>query len=460
MEEEVGGSYRGEAAFGRDWTKGSIVRNLLSLAWPMIVTESLYMVAVVDMIWVGRLGATSIAGVGIATVVIMLIMTALLGLIVGVRATVSRYSGAGDVNGANHAVRQALIIGVAYGLVMAATGIFLAEPILSLFGVAADVAAEGVAYLRVFSLAWVPLSLWWIILYSMQASGDTVNPMRVEFFIRLFHMALCPFLVFGWWVFPRLGVVGVATSNIVIESLGLAFGLWILLTGRTRLRLTLRGFRPDLKVIWGMVKIGIPGLVMTIQGSFGSMVLMWIMVPFGTLAVAAHTLGGRVQMIIQLPNHGLGLAAGVLVGQNLGAGQPGRAERNGWLAAGLVEGFMLICSVVILLWAEKIIGIFSPEPGLVEIASTFLRIAAAGYLVMGFSSVLQQSISGAGDTVPTMVVSLVTMWLVMLPLAHFLPQITNLGVYGVYWAMVAGIAVGAVAYITYFRLGRWKHKMV
>jgi len=449
-----------KASFNRDWTKGSVVRNLLSLAWPMIVTESLYMVTVVDMIWVGRLGIASIAGVGVATVIIMLMMTALLGLIVGVRATVSRYSGAGDTSGADHAARQALIIGVAYGLVMTAIGIFLAEPILSLFGIAAEVIAEGVSYLRVFSLAWVPLSLWWMILYSMQASGDTVNPMRVEVFIRLFHVALCPFLVFGWGVFPRLGVVGVATSNVVIESLGLAFGLWILLTGRTRLHLTLRDFVPDFKVIWGMVKIGIPGLVMTMQMSFGSMVFMWIMVPFGTLAVAAHTLVGRIQMVVNLPNHGLGLAAGVLVGQNLGAGQPERAERNGWLAASLVEGFMLICSVVILLWAEEIIGVFSSEPDLVEIAGTFLRIAAAGYLVMGFSGVLQQSISGAGDTVPTMVVSLVAMWLVMLPLAHFLPQITNLGAQGVYWAMVAGIVVGAVAYITYFRVGRWKRKNV
>jgi putative MATE family efflux protein len=393
-------------------------------------------------------------------VVIMLMMGALLGLVVGMRATISRHTGAGDADSANHALGQALIIGVAYGLVMTAVGILVAEPILNLYGVSAEVAAEGVAYMRVFSLSWIPLSLWWIILYCMQAAGDTVNPMRVEFFIRFFHVALCPFLVFGWWVFPRMGVIGVATSNIIIESMGLVFGLWILLTGRTRLQLILRGFRPDLRVIWGMVKIGVPGVVMSVQSSFSSTLLMWIMVPFGTLAVAAHTLGGRVQMVIHLPNRGLGLAAGVLVGQNLGAVQPERAERSGWLAAGLVEGFMLICSVVILLWAESIIRIFSSEPELVEIAGTFLRIAAAGYLVMGFSGALQQSISGAGDTVPPMVVSLVNMWLVMLPLAYFLPQITNLGVYGVRWAMVASTILGAVAFTTYFKLGRWKHKKI
>jgi len=450
----------GGAAWRRDWTKGSIVRNLVSLAWPMMVTESLYMVTVVDMIWVGKLGTVSIAGVGVASIVTMLIMTAKLGLIAGVRATVARFAGAGDAGLTNHAARQALVIGFVWGLVMTAIGVFLAEPIVSVFGVEADVVAEGAAYLRIFSLAWVPLSCWWIMLYSMQASGDATTPMRVELVTRFCHLALCPFLVFGWWIFPRLGVVGVATSNLVIESLGMVIGLWILATGRTRLRLTLRGFRLDLKVLWGMVKIGVPALVMTVQGSFATMVLMWIIVRFGTIAVAAHSVCGRLQMIVGLPNLGLNTATGVLVGQNLGAGQPERAERSGWMAAGLIQIFMLVCSVVILLWAESIIGIFNREPSLVEMGSGFLRIAAAGYLVMGFSGVLRGAISGAGDTVPPMFIGLVNMWLVHLPLAYFMPRITNLGVYGVPWAGVISLTLGAAAITTYFRMGRWKRKKI
>lgn len=457
---DAGGSIEREAAFKRDWTEGSVVRNLLSLGWPMIVSESLYMVAVVDMIWVGRLGTVSLAGVGVASIVTMLIMVAKLGLIAGVRATIARLAGAGDTEGVNHAAGQALIIGVIWGLAMTAIGVFLAEPILSLFGVEADVVAEGTAYLRIFSLAWVPLSCWWIMLYSMQAAGDSVTPMRVEFFTRAFQLVLGPFLVFGWWVFPRMGVIGVAASNVAAESLGMIIGLWILSTGRTRLRLIWRGFRLDLKTIWGMVKIGIPACVMSVQGSFGGLVLMWIIAPFGTLAVAAHSLGARIQMVVGLPNLGLGTAAGVLVGQNLGAGQPERAERSSWLAAGLVEAFMLICAVVVLLWAESIIRVFNSEPGLVEIGSAFLRIAAAGYLVMGFSGILRHSISGAGDTLPPMLIGSVNMWLVQLPLAYFIPRLTDLGVYGVRWAMVASAALGAVAITIYFRLGRWKRKKI
>jgi Na+-driven multidrug efflux pump len=209
-----------------------------------------------------------------------------------------------------------------------------------------------------------------------------------------------------------------------------------------------------------MVKIGIPASIMGIQRSLGNVALTWFIAPFGTFALAAHSLMQRVEMIVFVPSWDLGMAAGVLVGQNLGAHQPKQAERSGWLAAGFTEVVMLICSVAVLLWAENIIRVFNTEPGLVEVASTFLRIAAAGYLTLGLTAALQMSISGAGDTLPPMVISLVMMWGIQLPLAFLLPQITNLGVYGVRWAIVIGLVVGAAAYTTYFWRGRWKRKRI
>ena len=262
------------------------------------------------------------------------------------------------------------------------------------------------------------------------------------------------------WDATRLGVSGAALTNFISQSLGTALGLWVLFSGRSRLRLTLRDFHLDLSIIWRILKIGIPASIMTMERTFGNLVLMWFMAPFGTLAVAAHTLIQRVQAVFRMPCMGLGHGAGVLVGQNLGAHQPERAEKSGWLAAGLAEGFTLTASVVILLWAEGIISIFNAEPGVVELASTFLRIQAAGYLVMGLYFVLQNCISGAGDTLPPMLVTLLNFWLVQIPLAFFLPKVTNLGVYGVRWAIVAGLVVGAIAYTTYFRQGRWKRKKV
>ena len=459
MEEQEG--YARGTPFARDWTKGGIFRNLLTLSWPMVIAEGTYMVSqTVDMIWVGKLGSASIAGVGVAGIVIMVVMSAKMGLIVGVRAMVARFVGTGDAKRANHVAQQALVISATYGVVMTVIGLFFAEPILSLFGLEADVVAEGAAYMRIFFAGWMPMSFWMMVYSIMQASGDTVTPMRITLFVRSIHMLLAPFLIFGWWVFPSLGVSGAALANVAAQSVGTAISFWVLLNGRTRLRLTLRDFCLDLNIIWRIVKIGLPACVMGVQMSLSNLVLAWFMVPFGTFAVAAHSLVERVQMILFLPNWAIASGAGILVGQNLGARQPGRAERSAWLATGIVQVVMVIGAVAILLWAEGIISIFNTETGLVEIASAFLRIAAANYLVIGLVLVLQQAIAGAGDTLPPMVLSLVMVWAVQIPLALLLPRVTDLGVYGVRWALVAGVVMGAVTYTTYFRLGRWKRKRV
>jgi Na+-driven multidrug efflux pump len=154
------------------------------------------------------------------------------------------------------------------------------------------------------------------------------------------------------------------------------------------------------------------------------------------------------------------MSAGVLVGQNMGANQPKQAARSGWLATGLVEGFMLICSIVLLAWPESIIGLFNVEPELLHFGATFLRIAVVGYLGMNIVLVLQNSISGSGDTMPPMIITLTILFVVQLPLAFLLSRYTDLGVYGVRWAIVIGFIVGAIAYITYFWQGRWKRKKV
>ena len=455
------GYVRREVVLERDWTKGSIIRNLLSLSWPMIVLESLWVVGLtLDMVWVGKLGTAPIAGVGIATIVVMLVVSAKAGLDVGMRAIVARFIGAGDTEGAKHIARQALVISAAYGMVTTAIGVLLAEPILDLFGLEPDVVAEGAAYMRIMFAGWISWSIWLTAYGIMQASGDSVTPMRIAAFFRILHIPLSPLLVLGLWIFPSMGVSGAATSYIATQTLGMLIALWVLFSGRTRLQLTLRNLRLDLGIIWRIVKIGVPASVTGIQRTFGNLVFAWLMAPFGTLAVAGHSLVQRIEMLLSLPSIGLGLAAGVLVGQNLGAHQPERAERSAWLGMSFVEAFMLVASVALLQWATGVIGIFTTEPGLIELASIFLKIAVISYLVLGFTIVLSQSITCAGDTLPAMIISLAMVWVVQLPLAYSLPRVADLGVYGVRWALVAGMVMGAVAFAVYFRTGRWKRKKV
>ncbi len=458
---EGGGSGRRRTAPDRDWTKGSVVRNLLSLSWPAVVTQSLNMLGpTIDMIWVGKLGAAAIAGVGVSGMVVMMMNSARMGLATGTRAMIARFMGTKDTEGANHIAQQTIVISGVFSVILAVIGIFFVEQMLALFGLEADVIAEGTAYMRIMFIGSSAMSFRVMTEGMMQSSGDTVTPMRIAVGYRLLHAVLVPFLIFGWWIFPRLGVSGAALTNVISQGLGLAVGLWFLFTGRTRLRLTLKNFHFDTNIIWRIVKIGIPASISGVERTFTNLVLMWIIAPFGTLAIAAHTVHQRVETILMMPCMAIGAASGVLAGQNLGAKQPERAERTGWLAVSFGEAIMLTGSVAILIWAESLISVFSTDPGVVKIGSDFLRISTAGYLVFAFLLVLMQSLNGVGDTLPPMLITMIGMWVIQLPLAFFQSKYTDIGIKGVRWAIVVGIVMRAVAYATYFRLGRWKHKEV
>jgi len=451
----------GGRTFDRDWTQGSILKSLLSLSWPMVITNTLMMLGpTIDMVWVGRLGSASIAGVGVSGMAVQLASGAMMGLAQGMRALVARFIGAGDIAGANHAARQGFTISASFAVVMALIGIFLAEKILIAFGLEPDVVAEGAAYMRILFVGMIAMSLRMMAEGIMQASGDTLSPMKITIGYRIFHIALCPFLVFGLWIFPQLGVRGAAITNVVSQSIGTIICLWVLFSGRTRIKLNMKNFRIDPNMIWRIFRIGFPALVSGIQRTFSNFFLMYLVVPFGTIAVAAHTINQRVEMVIMMPAMAFGMASGVLAGQNLGANKPERAEKSAWLAVGMVEVWAVIASIVILFAAENVVRIFNSEPDMVEMAARFLIIAVAGYIVLGFQAGTMNALSGAGDTVPPMIASILTVWLVTLPLAYFLPKYTSLGVYGIRWAMVAGMVVPSVALTIYFKMGRWKRKKV
>ncbi|OGO32477.1 MAG: hypothetical protein A2Z29_06645 [Chloroflexi bacterium RBG_16_56_11] len=450
-----------ETSLNKDWTQGPLLNNLLRLSWPMIIMESLFVVSqVVDMIWIGRLGPSAIAGVGIANIVTMLVMSMDFGLIVGVRAMVARFVGAGDMKTANHVAAQALVLSAGWGALMMTVGIILAGPVMKMFGLESDVINEGMSYMRVMFAGWVAMDLLVMALYVIQSAGDTIRPMMIEGLLRIIHVTLCPFLVLGIGVFPRLGVSGAALSNVISQGLGAVLCLWLLFGGYTRLHLSRGDFRVDFAVIWRILKIGIPALVMNIQRSFGTFILTYLIAPFGTMAVAAHSLASRLELFVMMPGFALGMGAGVLVGQNLGAGQPERAEKSAWMAVGILQVFMMVCAAAVLLWARGIMGLFTTDPELLALGSDFVRITAATFFVISIATVFQSCIASAGDTVPNMIISIAVMWLAQIPAAFLLSRYTSLGFYGIRWAMVVSTLVGTIAYLIYFRTGRWKLKKV
>ena len=450
-----------KARFQRDWTKGSIIGNLLSLSWPMLVTRVLMSLApTVDMIVVGKLGAASVAGVGIGGIAMGLLESLKQGLTMGVRAMVARFIGEGETEKAIHVAQQGYIITAIFTAFLSAIGVFLAEPILELIGAAPDVIAQGAPYIRIQFIVSIFMTCRMTTDAIMEASGDTMTPMKLTVLYRLFHVILVPFMVYGWWFFPRLGTSGAAWTGVASQSIAMTLGLWIMLTGRSRLRLTFRNFRPDPSLIWRLVKVSIPASINGMEMSLAQFMIISFITPFGTIAVAAHALTERVNQFFYMPVMALGMGAGVLTGQNLGARQPAQAERTAWISVGLGSAFVLLTSIGIWFGAEKIVPIFNSELALVAMTADYMRIALISILLLGPAIMLPQCLNGAGDTLPPMIVTLAAMWGVQVPLAYFLPQFAGLGVFGVRWALVGGTVLRAIAFSSYFMTGRWKRKKI
>jgi putative MATE family efflux protein len=440
-----------------DWTQGSIPLNLLKLSWPMMLGGTLNMLGpTIDVVWVGKLGSAAVAGVGVAGIVSQLLMSAMMGMVAGMRAMVARRIGEGDEQGARSVATQTIVASSVVALVMSVIGIVVAAPILRMLGLAEDVVQDGALYLRLIFISSVPMWLRFVLEGCMQSTGDSIRPLIVTAIYRSIHLAVCPFLALGLWIFPKMGIAGVGLMNIISQSIGLTISAWIMLSGRTRIRVSFRGFKLHMATLWAVARIGFPSSIMGVQMSLAAFVLIRFLSPFGTTAVAAHTVWQRVDFMLMMPLMGLGMGAGILTGQNLGAGRPDRAVKSGWTAVVIAEAVTITGAIILVFASESIVRLFNSDPEVVDMGGIFLRIASITYLVLGFAGVLQNCVSGAGDTLPPLILSAVGTWAVMLPLTYLLSQRTSLGIYGIRWAQVITSYASTVAFLLYFISGRWK----
>jgi putative MATE family efflux protein len=445
----------------RDWTQGDVSKNLLSLSWPMMVSGTLNMIGpFIDLIWVGKLGTASVAGVGIGGMAVMVANGAISGLFTGTRVFVARSYGAGDKDMALRAARQSFVVGIAYAVLMAIIGLFLAFPILRLFGVQPDVVHEGAVYLRIMFVGMITLNLLTFNEGVMQASGDTLMPMRISLTYRLMHMVLCPLLVFGVGILPKLGVTGAALSDVITQGIGGSFGLWVLLSGKSRLKLNFNKWKIEAAMLWRMIKIGLPNSFMAMQQVLGTLFLVGFIAPYGTAAVAAHTIFTRIDGAVMFLSLYLGISAGILGAQNLGANKPDRAVKSGWTAANYSLIGMFIFIIIILLFAEPIVRIFNNDPEMVILAASFLRIACVSYLFLGIGTAFRLFLVGVGDTWPAFILEVVFMWGFLIPMAWANNQFTDFGIWGIRWVLAIRLILGGIIFTIYFWSGKWKHRKV
>lgn len=441
----------------QEFTTGSIDRAIVLLSIPMILEmamESLF--AVVDIFFVARLGNAAVTTVGDTEVVLTLIYSIAIGLSAAATATVARRVGEGDREAAARAGAQTILIALMLSVVIAVPGYFFAEDILRLMSTDPEVARTGQSFTRLMFTANLPILLLWMLNGIFRGAGDAATAMRALWIANAVNIVLCPLFIFGYGPFPELGVLGSAVATTIGRSTGVAYQLWQLFRVGRIIRLRAAHFRPNWDVIGRLVRVGSGGTGQYLIASASWIFMFYILGQFSKDVQAGYTIAIRVMIFSLLPAWGMANAAATLVGQNLGAGHPDRAERSVWRAGYFNMIFLAIIGTVYLLTAPWIIRVFTQEPGAVEAGSLALRVMAVGYVFYGYGMILSQAINGAGDTRTPTLLNFICFWLIEIPLAWALALYFEWGQMGVYVSVVAAESVLALAAMWVFRQGRWK----
>jgi putative MATE family efflux protein len=441
----------------RDLTAETLSRAILLLAVPMVlemVMESIF--AVADIFWISKLGPDAVS-VGVCTESMMtIIYTLAMGLAMGTGAVVARRTGAKDPEGAAEATVQAIILGAAAAAAVGFVGAVAGTRLMALMGAPPGALAIGAAYPRIMVGGSVTVLLLFVINAAFRGAGDASITMRTLWLANGINIVLGPCLIFGWGPFPRLGVTGAAVATTIGRGIGVLYQLRALARGRGRLRVRRAHLVIDGAVQSTILRLSRSGTVQMFIGMASWIVLVKIVSRFGANVIAGYGIAFRVVMFALLPSWGLGNAAATLVGQNLGARRPDRAEQAVWRAALYNFFFLGAVGVLLVIFASDVVRLFSPVPEVVAAGGQCLRIVSAGFLFYAYGMVTTQALNGAGDTRTPMFINLVCFWLWEIPAAKILSGPLDFGASGVFFAIAAAFSLVAVLGVATFKRGRWR----
>lgn len=445
----------------QDYTRGSLRRSILLLAVPMVLEMSMESVfAVVDVFFVGKLGADAVATVGLTEGVLTLVYAIAIGLAMSTTAMVSRRIGEGDRRGAAVAAAQAIWIGVAVSAAVALVGIFFARDVLRLMGGSPELVEAGWGYPAVIFGGSATVVLLFLNNAIFRGAGDAAIAMRALWLANLINIALDPCLIFGLGPFPEMGLTGAAVATTIGRGIGVVFQLWVLFSGHGRVTVDRSALAIAPAVAGRLLKLSLGGVFQFLIATASWLGLVRILAIFGSTALAGYTIAIRIIIFAILPSWGLGNAAATLVGQSLGAGKPDRAERAVWQTGRYNMVFLTGLGVVFFVFARPLVGLFSDDAGVIAIAAACLRVVSIGYPVYAWGMVVVQAFNGAGDTYTPTWINLCCYWLFQIPLAYGLARATGLEERGVFVAILAAEAVLTAVSVMVFRRGKWKHRVV
>lgn len=444
-----------------DYTEAPIGRAVILLAVPMVLEmlmESVF--AVVDIFFVGRLGADAVATVGLTESLMFTVYALAIGISIGASATVARRIGEKDPHRAAVAAVQAIWLGVGVAVVLGIIGATFGPSLIAAMGASDAVLATGSMFSRVMLGGCGTVTLLFLINSIFRGAGDAAIAMRVLWFANTINVVLGPCLIFGLGPFPEMGVTGAATATTIGRGCGVLYQLYHLTRAGGRLRVTRAHLRLDADSMRSILRISSTATFQNFVGTASWMGLIRILSGFGSAAVAGNTIGIRIVLFALLPSFGVSNAAATLVGQNLGAGRPDRAEAAAW-KAGLYNTICLgAVGICFLAFAPFLIGIFTTDVQVARYGVRCLRIVAAGFFFYGYGMVLTQAFNGAGDTRTPTWINLFCLWLWEIPLAWGLAYPAGLGPTGVFIAVSVAFSTLALVSAWMFSKGTWKTKQI
>jgi len=440
---------------------GPILRTILALAVP--VTLGMLMevaLSITDFFWVGKLGVTAQDAITSSMVVIWTVYAAVSIISIGVTALVSRYIGARDTETAEHYIKQALSLALIIGSLFTVAGYFLTPIFLTFMQTSDSTLALAIPYLRIFFVASLLLFVVDTVYAVFRASGDTKTPMRVGVTVVIINLILDPLLIFGLGPLPELGVTGAALATAIAHLYGVVVIMHRLLAGRLGYKVEkILRFRPQISSMAKIARIGLP--IASQQLVF--IMVYWFLIrfvhEFGEAAGAAMGIGNRMESISYLTCYGISVAASTVVGQNLGAGNPERAAKGAWASTGLGILFTLFLSIFFLGTPGLLASIFTDNPVVREIAIDYLIILGLSQFAMAVEIILEGAFSGAGDTVPPMVIQIPGS-LARIPLAWYFAFELGWGINGIWWTLTITSVLKCLATAYWFRLSKWKLKKI
>ncbi|WP_242121361.1 MATE family efflux transporter [Aestuariivivens sediminicola] len=440
-----------------EFTSGSIRKAIFMLSIPMILEmlmESIF--ALVDILYVSQVSVNAVATIGLTESVLTLVYAVAIGLSMAATAVVARRVGEKDIEGASKAAVQVIFLGVAVAAIISAIGIIYPKHILSLMGGEPDLIAEGYGYTQILLGGNVTVMLLFLINAIFRGAGDASVAMWALVLSNGLNIILDPIFIFGFGPVPEFGVQGAAIATTIGRGTAVLFQLVILFVGYSKIKIGINDLVLRLKVMFNLIKVSLGGIGQFLIGTSSWVFLMRIMSEFGSEVLAGYTIAIRVMMFTLMPAWGMSNAAATLVGQNLGAQKPDRAERSVWKTGKYNAIFMGLVSIVYLVFAPQIITLFNATDAVVISGSKCLRIIAAGYIFYGYGMVVINAFNGAGDTKTPTYINFVCFWLFQLPFAYVMALTLNIGPSGVFWAItVAEILIALIA-IIWFRRGDWK----